>query len=60
MSADIKTGLQLRSLIKNSSANYGWLISEASQSGTPVTTLFGSSENGTTASQPQLVINYEK
>ena len=47
-------------LIKNSSANYGWLISEASQSGAPVTTLFGSSENGTTANQPQLVINYEK
>lgn len=47
-------------LIKNSSANYGWLISEASQSGAPITTLFGSSENGTTANQPQLVINYEK
>jgi len=46
-------------LIKNSSANYGWLISEAS-SATNVTTLFGSSENGTTANQPQLVINYEK
>lgn len=47
-------------LIKNSSANYGWLISETSQSGAPVTTLFGSSENGTTANQPRLVINYEK
>ena len=46
-------------LIKNSSANYGWLISEASSSSN-VTTLFGSSENGTTANQPQLVINYEK
>lgn len=46
-------------LIKNSSANYGWLISEAS-SNANVTTLFGSSENGTTANQPQLVINYEK
>jgi hypothetical protein len=46
-------------LIKNSSANYGWLISEAS-SATNVTTLFGSSENGTTANQPQLVITYEK
>jgi hypothetical protein len=46
-------------LIKNSSANYGWLISEASSSSN-VTTLFGSSENGTSASQPQLVINYEK
>jgi hypothetical protein len=46
-------------LIKNSSANYGWLISEASSSSN-VTTLFGSSENGTSANQPQLVINYEK
>jgi len=46
-------------LIKNGSASYGWLISEASSSAN-VTTLFGSSENGTTANQPQLVINYEK
>jgi hypothetical protein len=46
-------------LIKNSSANYGWLISEASGNAN-VTTLFGSSENGTTANQPQLVINYEQ
>jgi hypothetical protein len=46
-------------LIKNSSASYGWLISEASSSAN-VTTIFGSSENGTAANQPQLVINYEK
>jgi hypothetical protein len=46
-------------LIKNGSANYGWLISEASSSSN-VTTLFGSSENGTSANQPQLVVNYEK
>jgi hypothetical protein len=45
-------------LIKNSSANYGWLISEPS-SATNVTTLFGSSENSA-ANQPQLVISYEK
>lgn len=46
-------------LIKNSSANYGWLISEASSSAN-VTTVFGAAENATTANQPQLVINYEK
>lgn len=46
-------------LIKNSSASYGWLISEASSSAN-VTTIFGSSENGTAVNQPQLVINYEK
>jgi len=46
-------------LIKNGSANYGWLISEASSSSN-VATIFGSSENGTAANQPQLVINYEK
>lgn len=46
-------------LIKNGSANYGWLISEAS-SGTNVQTLFGAAENATAANQPQLVISYEK
>jgi hypothetical protein len=46
-------------LIKSASANYGWLISEASSSAN-VLTLFGAAENGTTANQPQLVINYEK
>src|SRR5262249_40824284 len=46
-------------LIKNNSANYGWLISEASSSAN-VTTLFGSAENATAGNRPQLVINYEK
>ena len=46
-------------LIKNSTANYGWLISEAS-SASNVTTLFGAAENATAANRPQLVINYEK
>lgn len=46
-------------LIKSSTANYGWLISEPSSSSN-VTTLFGSSESGTAANQPQLVVNYEK
>jgi len=46
-------------LIKNGSANDGWLISEAS-SGANVQTLFGSAENATAANQPQLVISYEK
>jgi hypothetical protein len=46
-------------LIKNGTANYGWLISEAS-SASNVTTLFGSAENATAGNRPQLVINYEK
>jgi hypothetical protein len=46
-------------LIKNTSANYGWLISEASSTAN-VSTLFGAAENGTAANRPQLVINYEK
>ena len=46
-------------LIKNGGANFGWRISEAS-SVNNVSTLFGSSENGTAANQPQLVVNYEK
>lgn len=45
-------------LIKNGSANYGWLISEPA-SGTNAQTLFGAAENSA-ANQPQLVINYEK
>lgn len=46
-------------LIKNSSANDGWLISEPS-SGSNTQTLFGAAENATAASQPQLVVSYEK
>lgn len=46
-------------LIKNSSANYGWLVSEASSSAN-VTTIFGSADNTTAGSRPQLVINYEQ
>lgn len=46
-------------LIRSSTANYGWLISEAGSSAN-VATIFGSSENATAANRPQLVINYEK
>jgi hypothetical protein len=46
-------------LIKSSSANDGWLISEPA-SASNVTTVFGSAENATAANRPQLVINYEK
>jgi hypothetical protein len=46
-------------LIKSSSANYGWLISQPSSSAN-TQTLFGAAENATAANQPQLVINYEK
>jgi hypothetical protein len=45
-------------LIKNGSANYGWLISEPS-SASNTQTLFGAAENSA-ANQPQLVVNYEK
>lgn len=46
-------------LIKNGSANRGWLISEATSSAN-VTTAFGAAENATAGNRPQLVINYEK
>jgi hypothetical protein len=46
-------------LIKSSSANDGWLISEPSSS-VNTQTVFGAAENGTAANQPQLLITYEK
>jgi hypothetical protein len=46
-------------LIKDGSANYGWLISQPAGSSN-TETLFGAAENGTAANQPQLVISYEK
>lgn len=45
-------------LIKSSTANFGWRLSDIG-SGNATTTL-ATSENGTTARKPQLVINYEK
>jgi hypothetical protein len=46
------------SWIKNPSANFGWRISDTGSGN--ATTTFASSENGTTANRPKLVINYEK
>ena len=46
-------------LIKSNNSSFGWRISEVG-SNSNVSVLFGSSENGTSANQPQLVINYEK
>ncbi|HTZ06709.1 MAG TPA: DNRLRE domain-containing protein [Gaiellaceae bacterium] len=45
-------------LIKSSTANFGWRLSDGG-SGNQTTT-FGTSQNGTAANRPQLVINYEK
>lgn len=45
-------------LIKNASANFGWRLNDGG-SGSQTTT-FATSENGTAARRPQLVINYEK
>ena len=59
MTKSVTVTADIDALIKNSGANFGWRISEAS-SVTNVTTLFGSAENGTAANQPQLVVNYEK
>ncbi|HXY81140.1 MAG TPA: DNRLRE domain-containing protein [Gaiellaceae bacterium] len=46
------------SLIKNPSANYGWRISDSGSGN--ATTTFATAENGTASHQPQLSINYEK
>jgi hypothetical protein len=45
-------------LIKSSSANFGWRLSDGG-SGNQTTT-FATSQNGTASLRPQLVINYEK
>jgi hypothetical protein len=45
-------------LIKNSSANFGWRLSDAG--GGNQTTTFATSEDTTASHKPQLVINYEK
>ena len=50
--------IDVDALIKNATANYGWRITDGG-AGSPTTT-FVSSENGTAANRPQLVINYEK
>lgn len=47
------------SLIRNGSATFGWRLSQTG-SNANISTTFGSSENATTANQPQLVVNYEK
>jgi hypothetical protein len=49
--------IDVDALIKSSTANYGWRISDGG-TGTPTTT-FGSANNGTPSNRPQLVINYE-
>jgi hypothetical protein len=46
------------SLIKNTSANFGWRLSDTG-SGNATTTL-ATSENATSGDRPKLVINYEK
>jgi hypothetical protein len=45
-------------LIKNSSANFGWRLSDTGTGS--ATTTFATSENVTAADRPKLVINYEK
>jgi len=45
-------------LIKSSSANFGWRLSDSGSGN--ATTTFATSDNGTAARRPQLVINVEK
>ena len=52
MTVDVDT------LIKNPSAIFGWRLSDTGSGN--ATTTFASSNNGTAADRPQLVINYEK
>ena len=50
--------IDVDALIKSSTANYGWRISDGG-AGTPTTT-FGAANNATAGNRPTLVINYEK
>jgi hypothetical protein len=50
--------IDVDALIKNSTANFGWRISDAG-TGTVATTL-GAADNGTASNRPTLVINYAK
>jgi hypothetical protein len=45
-------------LIKSSTANFGWRLSDSGSGN--ATTTFATAENGTASRHPQLVINYEK
>jgi hypothetical protein len=56
----IPVTIDVDALIKNTSANYGWRITdEGSQAGGDTST-FATSENATSGARPKLVINYEK
>ena len=50
--------VDIDALIKNTSANFGWRLSDTGA--TSATTTFATSDNATSARHPQLVINYEK
>jgi hypothetical protein len=49
--------IDVDALIKSSTANYGWRISDGGSGA--ATTTFGSANNGTAGNRPQLVISYE-
>jgi hypothetical protein len=54
----IPVTIDVDALIKSSTANYGWRISDGG-AGAVATTL-GAANNGTASNRPTLVINYEK
>ena len=56
----IPVTIDVDALIKSSTANYGWQIIDAGGGFGARTTTFASTNNGTAAHRPTLVINYEK
>jgi hypothetical protein len=56
---NVPVTIDIDALIKSSTANFGWRISDAGASSTSTTT-FNTVEATTAALRPQLVINYEK
>lgn len=56
----IPVTIDVDALIKSTTANYGWQIQDSGGGFGARTTTFASTNNGTAAHRPTLVINYEK
>ncbi|MGZ4334824.1 MAG: DNRLRE domain-containing protein [Gaiellaceae bacterium] len=57
---NVPVTIDIDALIKSSSANYGWLISDVGVTTSGNTTIFNTVDSGTVSLRPQLVINYAK
>lgn len=56
----IPVTVDVDALIKNTSASFGWRVTDGGSQATGDTSTFATSENNNAGRRPQLVINYEK